>query len=822
MSRHQLLCYSSLDAQTFAARISNTLSAESQPIQLLPLDDENAAEPTETIRACASVLFVVTPASIAVGSPCMRVWTQALRYKKPIVPLILDPAARLPAQLQTRKPIDGTAVERGLAQLRSRIQQLDTPKGRLQALKERLADAEDQLRQEQEPPRQLRVRDEIALLKQQIEQLQRVADDPQRAAKRAGIDIERQIERERYTGLPSVEPQQTATPDPAAPDALALLRTLDADGKLGLRDAPAERLDQLLQHTQSQPRAIEVLAAILAADANATLTELLDELPSLPPVALTEWLLAEAFDRLDPIAQQIMQALAIFKHPVTASAVNYLLLPWLFGLKSEPMLKRLVALRLIRQHNDRFALLPGESNHALRRLPEDDLSERGAKSQRFTRLGLLRRAAEYFKQARLPEKSWNSPDDLAAQLAEFELRCAADEYAAAASLLLTIGPRLSAWSQHRLLIQLNEQLADKLDDYRLALLTSDQLAAAYQSLGEYEAALRYHQRSLEIARQHNDRAGEGIGLGKLGQHWLLLGRPAQAMEQLKPALLIARETKDQHATQSRLLGLGLCAKEIGATRQALDYDQQALEIARRLGDKGSESVILGNIGLCYADLGESARALDFLQQAQAVARAAGAQANEGTALVNQAIVLIDREQYAEAEQQIRHSAAIAQQIGSARLSSFSSRFLALARLFSGDLSTARDAAEAALLHRSPEHTQHVLALLGVIALRRHDHDQARARLVAAIDEADALLIHTPELFKALDTKALALMGLSLLDDGQHLPAAIEAYRAARTINRDAGIVRRALRLLDTLAMLDNARMLAQVRVAAAGTDDAES
>jgi tetratricopeptide (TPR) repeat protein len=821
MPRHHVLCASSVDTEQLAARIIDLLSADAEPLPVKLLTDERTADQIETLRASASVLFVVSAASIVEGSPCMRVWSQALRYQKPIIPLLVDSGVQLPAQIQRRKPIDLTTFERGLTQLRSRIQQLDTPKGRLQALKERMADAEDHLRHEQEPSRQARARDQIALLKQQIEQQQRVADDAQRAAKRAGIDIERQIERERYRALPAINPQQTSPRSLTADDNLALLHTLDADGKLGLRDASVELLERLQQQTQGQPRAIEALAATLAVDHTATLAELLDEMPTLPSEALTAWLLAEAFDRLDPVAQHTIQALAILKHPVSATAVNYVLLPFLSGLKSELTLKRLAALRLIQQRDDRFTLRPSEDAHALRRIPNDRPADRPVKSRYFTRHELIRRAAEYFKQARLPEKSWNSPDDLAAQLAEFALRCAAEEYAAAASLLLSIGPRLSAWGQQHLLIRLNQQLEDRLDDYRLALLLSDQLAAAYHSLGEYATALQYHQRSLALARQHADRASEGISLGNLGQHWLLQGRPVQAMEQLKQALLIARETKDQHAAQSRLLGLGLCAKQLGATQQALDYDEQALDIARRLGDKGSESVILGNIGLCYADVGQSDQALDYLKQAQHVARSSGAQASEGTALVNQAIVLIDREQYAEAEQQALHSAAIAQAITSPRLASFSSRFLAQARLLSGDLPGARAAAEAALSHRSPEHTQHVLVLLGLIALLAHDREAASSSLRAAMEEADALLAHTPELFKALDTKALALAGLALLDGGQHVSAAITAFRAARTINRDAGIVRRLRRLLDTLETLDGTGQLAELHAAAAETDHVE-
>jgi len=49
---------------------------------------------------------------------------------------------------------------------------------------------------------------------------------------------------------------------------------------------------------------------------------------------------------------------------------------------------------------------------------------------------------------------------------------------------------------------------------------------------------------------------------------------------------------------------------------------------------------------------------------------------------------------------------------------------------------------------------------------------------------------------------------------QHLAAAIAAYRAARAINKDTGIVQRVLRLLDELAQADAAGILQDVRAAA--------
>jgi Tfp pilus assembly protein PilF len=86
----------------------------------------------------------------------------------------------------------------------------------------------------------------------------------------------------------------------------------------------------------------------------------------------------------------------------------------------------------------------------------------------------------------------------------------------------------------------------------------------------------------------------------------------------------------------------------------------------------------------------------------------------------------------------------------------------------------------------------VLALLGVIALRQNDPPAAREAFAAALAHAEGLLAHTPEYLGALDATALALAGLGQIE------AARAAYQAARALNREAGVVGRATRLLGQL------------------------
>ena len=80
------------------------------------------------------------------------------------------------------------------------------------------------------------------------------------------------------TGLLKVEPaRQHRLPleeGLGSPDAQIVLRALDVDGHLGLRDAPGELLDGLRRHTRGFPRALEAVKAILDTSVSSPLCEL--------------------------------------------------------------------------------------------------------------------------------------------------------------------------------------------------------------------------------------------------------------------------------------------------------------------------------------------------------------------------------------------------------------------------------------------------------------------------------------------------------------------------------------------------------------------
>jgi tetratricopeptide (TPR) repeat protein len=560
-----------------------------------------------------------------------------------------------------------------------------------------------------------------------------------------------------------------------SPFAENILREMDADGKLGLKSASNELLDEARKRTRGYPRALEALFAILSADRDTSLPEILKDTEALLPDNVVRDLVGEAFSRLDSAAQQVMQALAVYGRPVTPAAIDHLLQPHLPGVNSAPVLSRLVNMQFARKEAGHYFLHPVDRAYALSRVPVGDKSDRDvAEAPPYTQFALLHRGAEYFKQARAPRENWKSIDDLAPQLAEFDLRYEGQDYDTAADVLLDIDFKyLARWGHSQLVVELHQRLQGKLARPDNQQYSVGNLGSAYMNLGQYQETITCFEQALVYAREQKDNWGEGCWLGNLG----------------------------------------CCYSKLGQIAYAIECHEQALAISRKLGDREGEGDDLGNLGVYYAALGQTSRAMDYYQQAIAIHREVGDLHGVEGGLEKLAEVLIDEGRLQEAIPQATEAVRIATAL---RSSSRGNCTLSLAYLYSENLNGARAAAETARQYNVPENNHNVLALLGLIALRQGDASAAQEAFAAAISETDQLLSYSGQNYDALDTKGLALCGLTLCDGVNRKSAAIEVYRAARVINKDAGIVARVLRLFDALAVADSAGVLKEVRAAAAG------
>ncbi len=635
-------------------------------------------------------------------------------------------------------------------------------------------------------------------------------------------------------------------------EAIKVLKGMDEDGALGLRDASPELLAAACERTRGFPRALEALAAILAADRDTSLPGLLTAAQDVVPDGIVEVLVGEAFERLDPLGQQVMQALAIYAVPVPPVAVDYLLQPFQPAIHSGPVLSRLVNMHFARGDLGRYYLHQVDRDYAVNHVRQGQREDRDAGPGAFTRYALRARAADYFEQTRTPRETWRSLDDLAPQLAEFELRFANADYDTAATLLNDIDvDYLQKWGHYRLAVNMHERLLGRLADPYLQMATAGALGSSYLVLGQTERAVEHYQQALAIAREAGIRRNEGALLDKLGSIYRLMGQPERAVEHSQQALAIARETGDRNAEGLCLGSLGnsylalgqtgwaiqhyqqalAIAREtgnrgyqggwtgslgsiyllLGQTGRAIQHYQQALAIARETGNRTSEAFWLGNLGECYADLRQSEQAVEHYQQALAITRETGNRGGEAFWLAGLGNVYRDLEQTEQAFDYYQQAVEIGDDTGHAQVQAEARYGLAQVHLFRGEWPEARKVAESAPSQGYRPLLPQVFATLGTAYLREGHPANAGKAFSAALSAANDLLAGTDGLIDVLYAKGTASAGQAVTGKPDMAQAARRAFEQALAVAPAAGFRARALRQLDLLAPADAAGVLAEIR-----------
>ena len=167
--------------------------------------------------------------------------------------------------------------------------------------------------------------------------------------------------------------------------------------------------------------------------------------------------------------------------------------------------------------------------------------------------------------------------------------------------------------------------------------TADELLAhaksVYSSTGA-SAALPEYEKALAAYRTLENRHGEAITLGLIGNCYKHLGDRTRALDFLGRALKIKQELGDRLEEGKTISNIGLVYWEAGDYPEAIDHFNRAIAIAREIHDAHLEGAALNNLSLVYDEKGEYKRSLEQYQKALGIHRASNYREGESDALGN--------------------------------------------------------------------------------------------------------------------------------------------------------------------------------------------
>ncbi|MFJ2260662.1 trypsin-like peptidase domain-containing protein [Streptomyces sp. NPDC087844] len=410
-------------------------------------------------------------------------------------------------------------------------------------------------------------------------------------------------------------------------ESIRMLRELDSQAEYGLAVSSDEVLRRLATAVHGLPRALQLIAGMLANDPLLTVDDLVAlDMPAVDE-SLSE-LIAETLARLDRPARWVLLALAVVGRPVAIGAVDFILRPFAPGLDVPSLVRRLVRTQIVSgdRITKRVALHPADRRYLLRQAAEE---------QQATVDLIHRRAADFYLRT---GRATADPQDIEAVrpiLFAVEHLLTSGDHHQAAEVLEEVGGLLENIGQYRATADLARSLAEVAvgDDWlrnamrlgRLCWLMGDaaasvdwlaraevaatnsgdhgtlpailvDLGAAQRDSGGLRASLRTFRRALDAAGRRGDGTLLVVARGLIQVTHTLrpMGFLAASVSSAERAVSLVRPERDTNPTAAfltsgALINAAVSDSLLGVPAQATTRATAARDLARRIGDRGLEA-----------------------------------------------------------------------------------------------------------------------------------------------------------------------------------------------------------------------------------------
>ncbi|MBU7045615.1 MAG: tetratricopeptide repeat protein [Theionarchaea archaeon] len=144
--------------------------------------------------------------------------------------------------------------------------------------------------------------------------------------------------------------------------------------------------------------------------------------------------------------------------------------------------------------------------------------------------------------------------------------------------------------------------------------TYNNLGLVYAAKGQWDTAIEYYEKSLEISENLGDISGIGRTYNNLGSVYAAKGQWDTAIEYYEKSLEISENLGDISGIGQTYNNLGLVYAAKGQWDTAIEYYEKDLEISENLGDISGIGRTYNNLGLVYAAKGQWDTAIEYYEK----------------------------------------------------------------------------------------------------------------------------------------------------------------------------------------------------------------
>lgn len=523
-------------------------------------------------------------------------------------------------------------------------------------------------------------------------------------------------------------------------EAIQLLRELDPDNDYLLRDAPEQELARIVKQVHGLPRALELIVGLLADDPFLTVDDVATRFYRNHDVF--EALVEASYRRLDEAAKRVVQVLAVLGRPVLAVAVDFMLQPFNPGLDIPYLLRRLDRIHMVSidRATKKVSLHPIDRDLAYNDVPE---------SGDYSRANLEKRAADYYRQLRIPRTLWRTIEDLELHLWEFEHSLLADDVERAAGVLDEIDVDALIWHGHaERVLTMRQRLEGRIQEPHHVLRQFYSLGHTRLILGPIVEAVQQFRRAYDMAVELDDADLVRRSGGFLGEALRRSGAYQEAEPHIQEVVAAYSLLGDAREEAWWLFLLSLLHTAEGDAQRGLKESKRALELAEQSGDPLVRGRAHNGISLAYLALRDSRAALEHAEHAIQMYTVANWIDGFGYLHNMQGVAWMQLDDHAQAIKCLSRARDDGHEYGQPRIETMALLNLGFLYYKDGNSGAARELAARAttLSIRTGMVEQEAAKALG----RLTNHDGAQSGSADLVREYANAARHTPDLYRESD------------------------------------------------------------------------
>ncbi len=202
----------------------------------------------------------------------------------------------------------------------------------------------------------------------------------------------------------------------------------------------------------------------------------------------------------------------------------------------------------------------------------------------------------------------------------------------------------------------------RVDDKNNLTNTYNNIGSAYQKLSKYDIAIDNFIKSLEIERSLNNKEVISKTLNNIANVFHHLGKYDQALDFFLESLQIEEELGNKASIAYVLSNIGCLYSDLNDLEKSLEYHTRSLEIEKELGNIKSIAASLNNIGLIYKERKDFSKSLVYLQRSLNLTLEIGDKFGIANSFINIGDLYIHLGKFKEAEANLNQGLLLAKEI----------------------------------------------------------------------------------------------------------------------------------------------------------------